>query len=75
MVQAVALYSDHLNRFIFEDVSMGFWVSPFSLNRTQSYNFKPVQSCSKDAFVVHGKNQKTVESYTNNLLHLKKLCT
>ena len=74
VVQAVTLYSDRLKHFIFEDVSMGLWISPFSIKRVHDYNFLPRMSCSEDALVIHGKNQRNVVTVTNNLLHNNKLC-
>ena len=74
MVQAITLYSDRLKHLIFEDVSMGLWIAPFSIKRVHDYNFLPRMSCSKDALVIHGKNQRNVETVTNNLLHNNKLC-
>ena len=74
VVQAITLYSDSLKYFILEDVSMGLWISPFSVTRVQDYNFLPWMSCSEDALVIHGKDSKTFENVTHNLLHFNRLC-
>ena len=77
LVHRLAVNSDGLQLYVCEDVSVGVWLSPFSIERKHDVRFNTghkSRGCRNQYLIVHKQSPEDMHQLYSNLLKTGKLC-
>ena len=75
VVRLALKYVKNLSHFVSEDLTMGFWLIPYNIERKWSRDFPMKLSCSESVILTHlGNNVRQLEKAASNLLKKGTVC-